>query len=61
MCEVAADAHARGEELPLLAALRYYEELEPPKIGMENERVRKSALAIIELESEREEIAGAGI
>jgi alkylation response protein AidB-like acyl-CoA dehydrogenase len=57
MCEIAADANAHGDELPILSAVRYYEEIEPPKIGMENERVRKSAMALIDGASEEGSIS----
>jgi alkylation response protein AidB-like acyl-CoA dehydrogenase len=45
LCECAA---SKGDDLARLAAERYYEELAPPRIGGENEQVRKAALEIIE-------------
>jgi hypothetical protein len=60
MCEIAADANAHGDELPILSAVRYYEEIEPPKIGMENERVRKSAMALIDGAAEEGSISAGG-
>jgi alkylation response protein AidB-like acyl-CoA dehydrogenase len=46
LCERAADSDA--DELRFLAACRYYEEIDPPKIGGENARVRKASLQLIE-------------
>ena len=50
LCEKAADAE--GNELPFLAASRYFEEIEPAKIGAENSLVRQAALRLIEGASE---------
>lgn len=46
LCECAAQAE--GDELRFLSACRYYEEIDPPKIGGENARVRKAALQLID-------------
>ena len=56
MCEQAVEAHALGNELPYLAACRYCEELDPPRIGAEDARVRKAALELID-DSAREAAA----
>jgi acyl-CoA dehydrogenase len=52
VCEVAVEANAHGDQLPTFAAIRYYEEIEPPKIGTENEKVRQSTMALIDGTSE---------
>jgi hypothetical protein len=46
--EVASDAHADGNELPYFVAVRYLEEIEPPKIGGENGKARDAALQLID-------------
>ncbi len=48
MCEAAALASANGNDRPLLTATRYYEELEAPKLGAEDERVHRAALDLVE-------------
>jgi alkylation response protein AidB-like acyl-CoA dehydrogenase len=48
MCERAMEE--RGKELAVLAAQRYYEELDPPHIGAEDPRVREAALQLIDEE-----------
>lgn len=48
MCENAGNAASNGNDLPFLAACRYYEELEPPKVGAEDQRIRRFALALID-------------
>jgi acyl-CoA dehydrogenase len=48
LCERAAETHRSGDERPFLTACRYCEEIEPPKIGSENPRVRQSALRLID-------------
>ena len=48
MCETAAHAHSTGDERRLLTATRYYEELEEPTLGAEDERVRQAALELLE-------------
>ena len=56
MCEQAVEAHSLGNELPYLAACRYCEELDPPRIGAEDARVRKAALELLD-DSARETTA----
>ncbi len=48
MCDRATEAHNAGDELPYLAACRYLEEIDPPRIGAENARARTAALQLIE-------------
>ncbi len=51
MCEVAAGTD--GDERRVLTAIRYHEELEPSKMGAENDRVRRAALELLEGWAER--------
>jgi acyl-CoA dehydrogenase len=46
MCEVAGGAG--GDERRVLAAIRYFEELERPKLGAEDDRVRRATLELLE-------------
>jgi len=48
MCETAAHCHSNGDERRVLTATRYYEQLDEPKIGAEDERVRRSAFELLE-------------
>jgi acyl-CoA dehydrogenase len=48
LCEVAVEAHARGEELPFLSACRYYEEIEPPKLGTESQQITNATVSLID-------------
>jgi alkylation response protein AidB-like acyl-CoA dehydrogenase len=48
MCEVAAEATSNGNDLPMLTAIRYFEELEAPKLGGEDERVLRAALELVD-------------
>jgi alkylation response protein AidB-like acyl-CoA dehydrogenase len=48
MCETAAQAYSNGDERRMLTAIRYYEELEEPKIGAEDERVCRAALELLD-------------
>jgi hypothetical protein len=54
MCEVAIDAHSRADELPMLAAGRYYGELQAPRIGAEDERVIRMTMPLIEAAFDQE-------
>jgi acyl-CoA dehydrogenase len=49
LCELAA--RAEGDELLRLAALHYYEVLEPANIGAENARVKEAAVELINREA----------
>ena len=48
MCEAAAEATSNGNDLPMLTAIRYFEELEAPKLGGEDERVLRAALELVD-------------
>lgn len=48
LCETAAQAYSNGDDRRWLTAIRYYEELEPPKLGAEDERVQHAALELLE-------------
>ena len=54
VCEVAGQAYPTGDERRTLTAKRYYEELEFPKIGGEDEQVRRAALEVLEDECSSE-------
>lgn len=60
MCEAAIDTHFREKELSSSAAGRYYEELEPPKIGAEDERVRRVAMSLIDGSLDQEHASTVG-
>ena len=51
LCEAAGDAHRRGNSLPVHSAWRFYEDIEPPTIGVENEVARRGVLELLEEES----------
>ena len=44
LCEAASEAHRNGNSLPAHCAWRYYEEIEPPAIGSEDETARREVL-----------------
>lgn len=48
MCEAAAGYKAQGDERYSLTAVRYFEELEPSRIGGENSQVRASAIKLLQ-------------
>jgi hypothetical protein len=50
MCEMAANLEARDSR-SFLTAWRYFEEIEPPKLGHENQNVRRAALELIDDEA----------
>src|SRR5271166_380647 len=51
MCEAARDAHRQGNSLPAHSAWRFYEDIEPPALGAENEAARRGMLELMEEES----------
>src|SRR5271165_1993975 len=51
LCEVAGDAHRRGNSLPAHSAWRFYEDIEPPAFGAENEAARRGVLELLEEEA----------
>ncbi len=57
MCEHAAQAYSNGDDRRMLTAIRYYEALEEPKLGAEDQRVCRAALELLDdeqvLESNR--------
>jgi alkylation response protein AidB-like acyl-CoA dehydrogenase len=48
MCEVAGQSYPSGDKRRILTATRYYEEIELPEIGGEDEQVRRAALELLE-------------
>jgi hypothetical protein len=48
MCETAAQSCSNGDDRRLLTATRYFEELEAPRIGAENQQVRRAVLELLE-------------
>jgi len=51
LSEAAGDAHRRGNFLPGRSAWRFYEDIEPPAFGAENEVARRGMLEWLEEES----------
>jgi alkylation response protein AidB-like acyl-CoA dehydrogenase len=50
LCEAAGDAYRRGNSLPTHSAWRFYEDIEPPGFGTENEAARRGVLESLEEE-----------
>jgi len=48
LCEIAAESHLNGDDRRLLTATRYYEELEEPMLGSEDQQVSSAALELID-------------
>src|SRR5271165_6952521 len=48
LCETAGEAHSQGNSLPAHSAWRFYEEIEPPAFGSENEAARRGVLELLE-------------
>jgi hypothetical protein len=44
LCERAGEAHLNGNSLPAHSAWRFFEEIEPPAFGGENEAARRAVL-----------------
>src|ERR1022692_2590898 len=44
LCEMASDAHRLGNSLPAHSAWRFYEDIEPPAFGAENEAARRGVM-----------------
>ncbi len=53
LCEAAGDAHRRGDPSPAHSAWRFYEDIEPPAFGGENEAARRGVLELLEDETMR--------
>jgi alkylation response protein AidB-like acyl-CoA dehydrogenase len=51
LCEAAGDGHRRGNPLPAHSAWRFYEDIEPPAFGAENEAARRGVLELLEEEA----------
>jgi len=51
LCEAARDPHRQGNSLPAHSAWRFYEDIEPPAVGAENEAARRGVLELLEEES----------
>jgi len=51
LCEAAGAARRRGNSLPAHSAWRFYEDIEPPAFGVENEAARRGALESLEEEA----------
>ena len=47
LCEMAGDAHRQGNFLPAHSAWRFYEDIEPPALGTENEAARRGVMEIL--------------
>jgi alkylation response protein AidB-like acyl-CoA dehydrogenase len=58
LCEVAREAHRQGNSLPAHSAWRYYEDIEPPAFGAENEAARRGVLELLEEESMAAAVSG---
>lgn len=52
LCEAASDEHRRGNSLPAHNAWRFYEDIEPPAFGGENEEARRGVLELLEEEAQ---------
>jgi hypothetical protein len=50
LCERAADAHQHGNSLLTHSAWRFYEEIQPPTFGSENEQARQGVLRLLQEE-----------
>ena len=51
LCEAASDAHRCGHVLPGHSAWRFYEDIEPPTFGSENEIARRGVLELLDEEA----------
>ena len=51
LCETAGDAHRQGNSLPAHSAWRFYEDIEPPVFGGENEAARRGVMELLDGES----------
>ena len=58
LCEAARDGHRQGNSLPAHSAWRYYEDIEPPAIGAQNEAARRGVLELLEEEALRSTASG---
>ncbi len=58
LCEVASEAHRHGNMLPAHSACRFYEDIEPPAIGAENDAARRGVLELLEEESMATAVSG---
>lgn len=50
LCEAAGDAQRCGNSLPVHSAWRFYEDIEPPAIGSENDAARRGVLELLDEE-----------
>lgn len=48
LCEAASAAHANGDPLPAHSAWRYFEEIEPPAFGAEDDAARRGVLELLQ-------------
>ena len=51
LCEAAGEARRNGNSLPAHSAWRFYEDIEPPAFGAENEAARRGVLETVEEEA----------
>jgi acyl-CoA dehydrogenase len=51
MCEMAANSEAHGDRRSFLTAWRYFEEIQPPRLGLENQNVNDATLALLDDET----------
>jgi hypothetical protein len=47
LCEAAADAQRSGNPVQAHSAWRYFEEIEPPGLGMEDDNARRGVLELL--------------
>jgi hypothetical protein len=51
LCEAAGNAHRHGNSSPAHSAWRFYEDIEPPALGAENEAARRGVLELLDQEA----------
>ena len=51
LCETASDAQRSGNPVPAHSAWRYFEEIEPPAFGMEDDNARRGVLELLKDEA----------
>jgi len=51
LCEAAGEVRRGGNSLPAHSAWRFYEDIEPPAFGAENEAARRGVLEALEEEA----------
>ena len=51
LCEAASDAQRSGNPVQAHSAWRYFEEIEPPAFGMEDDNARRAVLELLTAEA----------